>query len=190
MTKLIVGLGNPELRYELTKHNFGWLAVDSLENEFRLNWKEKFKGQVADIDVDSEKFIILKPKTYMNLSGESVTPAVTFYKVPPEDVLVIHDELDLPFGTIALKKGGGLAGHNGLKSIAALLGTNDFLRLRLGIGRPERGSVSSWVLSGFSEQQELQLNDLLAEIQKALLFYMKNGTTKSLKEYSKKKFFE
>jgi PTH1 family peptidyl-tRNA hydrolase len=190
MAKIIVGLGNPEIRYELTKHNVGWLALDSLENEFSLSWREKFKGEFADINVNGEKFIILKPKTYMNLSGESVVPAATFYKVSPEDILVIHDELDLPFGTLGLKKGGGLAGHNGLKSIAGLLGSQDFLRLRIGIGRPKNGSVSSWVLSNFSSEQEPLLGDLMAEVQKAIVVYINSGFEKAARTYSKKKIFE
>jgi len=190
MVKMIVGLGNPEQRYLTTRHNVGWLALDSLENKYSLNWKEKFKGAYSEINQGQEKYILLKPLTYMNKSGESVVPATSFFKVAIEDVLVIHDELDLPFGTIAYKVGGGLAGHNGLKSIAELCGSQNFARLRIGIGRPQFGSVSSYVLSDFDKEQAPFLDTYLQRIFDSLEFYMAEGLQKTIVRYNKKNVLE
>ena len=147
MDWLIVGLGNPGTEYQKTRHNIGFLALDNLD--YSPAWKSKFKGEFALCNRDSLKIGLLKPQTYMNLSGESVFPCFQFFKIPIDRILVVYDEVDLPFGTIQLKSGGGLAGHNGLKSIVDQLGTKDFQRLRLGIGRPQRESVSNYVLLRF-----------------------------------------
>ncbi len=188
MIKLIVALGNPGLEYELTRHNIAWILVDSID--CLGVWKEKFKGELNSYTVDGEKRYFLKPMTYMNLSGDSVQPACSFYKIEPTEVLVIHDELDLPFGQIMFKKGGGLAGHNGLKSIAQKLGTQDFLRLRMGIGRPERGSVSNWVLSKFPAEDDDRLTTYMKGTDEALLLALKNGFEKAATKYSKRNFIE
>ncbi|TDJ08937.1 MAG: aminoacyl-tRNA hydrolase [Deltaproteobacteria bacterium] len=188
--KLIVGLGNPGLEYEYTRHNIGWLALDCLENSIPLIWKEKFKGLYAQATVGGEKAYFLKPQTYMNLSGESVQALCQFFKVPRQNILVIHDEVDLPFGTLTLKNSGGLAGHNGLKSIAQLMGGQDFLRLRMGIGRPLHGSVSSYVLSSFSSEDEIILEDYLSGAADAIKIYLEKGFEKAASKYSKKNFKE
>lgn len=122
-----------------------------------LRWKEKFHGRIAD--TASGRFLI--PGTYMNESGKSVAAAAVFYKLKPEEILVVHDDLELPFGSIALRTGGGPAGHNGLKSIKKLIGADGFHRLRIGIGRPEKGGVDSWVLGRFSPLEENMLPDIL-----------------------------
>ncbi|MBY0516109.1 MAG: aminoacyl-tRNA hydrolase [Bacteriovoracaceae bacterium] len=162
MIRLIVALGNPGSDYHATKHNIAWMFVDSLPLVKAANWKAKFKGEFCEINIKGNKTIVLKPQTYMNLSGESVQPLAAFYKISPQEILVVQDELDLPFGQCHFKMGGGLAGHNGLKSIAACLGTEDFARMRVGIGRPVHGSVSDWVLSRFSNNEQIQM-DLLFE---------------------------
>jgi peptidyl-tRNA hydrolase, PTH1 family len=149
MFDLIVAVGNPGLEYEQTKHNVAWTILDEHPDFRKLNWKSKFKGHYAEAQIGTKKIWLLKPQTYMNLSGESVQPFCQFYKISPEKVLVLHDELDIPLGQIHFKMGGGLAGHNGLKSIAAHLGTENFARMRIGIGKPIHGSVSDWVLSPF-----------------------------------------
>ncbi len=161
--KLIVGLGNPGKQYESTRHNIGWMVVDALHARHGFpTWQSKFKGLASKGKVDGQDVILLKPHTYMNLSGESVQPAATFYKILPADITVIHDELDLPFLATRMKIGGGDAGHNGLKSITALLGTPDYHRLRIGIGRPERKEmVSDYVLQPFTKAE-------LAEVEKAM----------------------
>lgn len=184
MAKLIVGLGNPGREYEDTRHNIGWFVLDKIDRS--LIWKEKFKGLFALANISGEQYIFLKPQTYMNLSGESVAQAAKFYKVDVKDIIVVHDELDLPYGTLALKKAGGLAGHNGLKSMAKCLGTQDFLRLRMGIGRPPHGNVSSWVLSRFSSEEEINLDDFVNLGVEAIEAFIKAGFEKSASKYSKK----
>jgi PTH1 family peptidyl-tRNA hydrolase len=146
--KLIVGLGNPGLQYEATRHNAGFWWVDQVcaETGSKLNLEAKFFGHAGKLNGASEAWL-LKPTTFMNVSGRAVGAIAKFYKIAPEEVLVIHDELDLPPGTVKLKKGGGHGGHNGLKDIAAQFGTPDFWRLRIGIGHPgDKSQVANFVL--------------------------------------------
>ena len=146
--QLIVGLGNPGNEYTGTRHNAGFWWVDQVcaETGSKLNLETKFFGHAGKLKNSSEVWL-LKPTTFMNASGRSVGALAKFYKIPPEAILVIHDELDLPPGTVKLKKGGGHGGHNGLKDIAAQLGTPDFWRLRLGIGHPgDKNAVANYVL--------------------------------------------
>lgn len=190
MIKLIVGLGNPGPEYELNRHNIGWLVLDSFEKISSNNWKSKFKGQYTDTSIDGEKVYFLKPETFMNLSGESVGPLCQFFKIKPTEILVLHDELDIPFGQIHFKSGGGLAGHNGLKSMAKVLGTQDFHRLRIGIGRPDRGSVASWVLSNFPTEQDTELGIVLRNTAKAVEDLFSMGFKKVSNQYNKKDFLK
>lgn len=184
--KIIVALGNPGNQYKNTRHNIGWLLLDKLNFSNRLVWKNKFKAEVAEYSFDGDKIIFLKPQTFMNLSGESLSPCMKFYKVSVDDILVIHDELDLPFGTIAFKNGGGLAGHNGLKSINQHLGTQAFKRLRMGIGRPVHGNVSSYVLSNFDGEEEKWFDNYMEECGKALDLFLEKGFDKAATSFSKK----
>ncbi len=151
--KLIVLLGNPGSKYEKTRHNAAWLCLDSLAGASGLTWKEKFNGRWAEYGSPGSTVKVLKPETFMNKSGESVIRAAEFFRLAPEEILVVHDELELPFGTVQFRKGGGLGGHNGLRSIKQHLGTGDFYRFRLGISRPAHGDVSRWVLSPFSSEE-------------------------------------
>jgi len=149
---LVVGLGNPGREHARNRHNAGWMVVDELARRHAGSWRAKFSGQMAEVRVGEEKLALLKPETYMNDSGRAVGPAAAFFKLSPEDVLVVHDEGDFDLGRLELKVGGGLAGHNGLRSIAQALCTQDFLRLRIGVGRPERGDprpLADWVLANF-----------------------------------------
>lgn len=187
MDLLIVGLGNYGKKYEYTRHNIGWDIFEELSFAGNLNWQSKFKAEFAQTTVGNSKIYLLKPQTYMNLSGESVVPCMQFFKIPVENILVCHDELDLPFGTIMFKEGGGLAGHNGLKSIAGLTGTTEFKRLRIGIGRPQHGDVSNWVLSGYTGEDKDFFRPFLKETAKALELYMQDGFQKAATQYSKKK---
>ena len=153
---LVAGLGNPGREYARNRHNAGYLVVDELARRHGGSWRAKFSGQMAEVRVGGEKLALLKPETYMNDSGRSVGPAAAFFKLAPEDVLVVHDEGDFDLGRLELKTGGGLAGHNGLRSIADHLGTQDFLRLRIGVGRPERGDsrpLADWVLANFEPHE-------------------------------------
>ncbi len=186
MIKLVVGLGNPGRQYEFNRHNIGQLAIDQLSFYDDLVWKAKFRGLVSDYEIAGEKVYFLKPQTFMNLSGESLVAAAGFFKIDPTEILVIHDELDLEFGTIRFKKGGGLAGHNGLRSIAQLLGSQDFLRLRLGISRPVHGNESDWVLSDFSSEEEKDLGTCLKMAAEAIEMSLKLGFDAAFAMFSKK----
>src|SRR6266536_4940558 len=149
---LVAGLGNPGREYARNRHNVGALVVDELARRHGGAWRSKFNGQLAEIRIDGHKLALLKPETYMNESGRSIKAAASFFKVEPDAVLVVHDEGDFDLGRLQARLGGGLAGHNGLRSIAQHLGTPDFLRLRVGVGRPERGdrrSLADYVLSDF-----------------------------------------
>jgi len=149
---LVVGLGNPGREHAQNRHNAGWMVIDELARRHGGSFKGKFSGQLAEVRDGDLRLGLLKPELYMNLSGRSVAPAVRFFKVPPEQLLVVHDEGDLDLGRLQARAGGGLAGHNGLRSIAQELGTQDFLRLRIGVGRPERGDprpLADYVLSNF-----------------------------------------
>ena len=156
---LVAGLGNPGREYERTRHNVGWLVADELARRHGGSFRSKFSGRVAEVRVGDRRIALLKPETYMNESGRSVGAAARFYKVPPERTLLVHDDVDLEEGRLQVRLGGGLAGHNGLRSIAQHFGTNDFLRLRIGVGRPERGdrrSVADYVLSPFDPSFDVE----------------------------------
>jgi peptidyl-tRNA hydrolase, PTH1 family len=151
---LVVGLGNPSEKYELTRHNFGFLAIDALLNQVGVtSYKTNFSSQAARFELNSNPCLALKPQTFMNRSGTSVAQAMSFHKIAIDNVIILHDELDLPLGDMRIKKGGGLSGHNGLKDIARLIGP-EFLRIRLGIGRPSiKGRESDYVLSRFEDNE-------------------------------------
>ena len=154
---LVVGLGNPGREYARNRHNVGFMVVDELARRHDGSWRSKFSGQLAEIRLDGHKVGLLKPETYMNESGRSIGAAARFFKVEPDAVLVVHDESDLERGRLQLRLGGGLAGHNGLRSIAQHLKTQDFLRLRVGVGRPERGDprpLADYVLSDFEPHED------------------------------------
>ncbi|MDR1691575.1 MAG: aminoacyl-tRNA hydrolase [Rickettsiales bacterium] len=157
--KLIVGLGNVGDKYAITRHNVGFLAADYLNIAYEgTAWVKKFKGEVSEIKIGSNKIFLLKPHTFMNLSGQAVIEIMNFYKIAIEEVLVVHDDIDLPFEEVRIKQGGGNAGHNGLKSISMLCG-NDYWRMRIGVGRPQNSKVdvSDYVLSPFSKKELEQL---------------------------------
>ena len=152
LSHLVVGLGNPGARYRDTRHNLGRRAVELIADELGGSWRSRWNGRVSELRDSDERLGLLVPETFMNESGRSVAPALRFYKLPPARLVVVHDELDLELGDVRAKQGGGLAGHNGLRSLAEALGTQDFLRVRIGIGRPERGDrrpVADWVLQPF-----------------------------------------
>jgi len=156
---LVVGLGNPGREYAHNRHNAGAMVVDELARRHGGSWRSKFSGQLAEIRLEGHKLALLKPETYMNESGTSVGAAARFFKVAPDAVLVVHDESDLEAGRLQVRLGGGLAGHNGLRSIASQLKTQDFLRLRVGVGRPERGDrrpLADWVLSDFEPHEDAE----------------------------------
>jgi peptidyl-tRNA hydrolase, PTH1 family len=156
---LVVGLGNPGREYARNRHNVGWLVVDELARRHDGAWRGKFNGQLAEVRIDSHKVALLKPETYMNDSGRAVQAAARFFKVEPDAILVVHDEGDFDLGRLQARRGGGLAGHNGLRSIAQQLGTPDFLGLGVGVGRRGRGDprpLADYVLSDFEPQDDAE----------------------------------
>jgi PTH1 family peptidyl-tRNA hydrolase len=154
----VAGLGNPGREYAATRHNVGWMALDELARRHDGSWRSKFSGQLAEVRVNGARVALLKPETYMNESGRSIRTAAKFFKTPVAGVLIVHDDVDLEEGRLQARLGGGLAGHNGLRSIAQELGSQDFPRLRIGVGRPGRGdrrSVADFVLSPFSPETDV-----------------------------------
>lgn len=185
---IVAGLGNPGSRYRNTRHNIGFNVIDLIAERWgRPSFREKFRGEVALVEMPGEtgleKTYLLKPQTFMNLSGESVQPAAAFFKLLPAQVLIVHDELDLPLGRLQLKSGGGAGGHNGLKSVTQCLGTADFQRLRVGIGRPPadyRGKPSDFVLEGFSPTEGTQVEDMVTRAAEAVELLVKSGTAQAM----------
>src|ERR671935_2574719 len=156
---LVVGLGNPGREYARHRHNAGWMVLDELARRHGASWKGKFSGQLAELRLDGHRVALLKPETYMNESGRSVAAAARFYKLEPDAILVVHDEGDFDLGRLQARLGGGLAGHNGLRSITQYLGTQDFLRLRVGVGRPARGDrrpLADYLLSDFEPHDDAE----------------------------------
>jgi peptidyl-tRNA hydrolase, PTH1 family len=182
---LVAGLGNPGREYARTRHNAGWMVVDELARRHGGSFRGKFSGQLAETRLDDLKLALLKPETYMNVSGRSIGAAGKFFKVDPADVLIVHDDVDLEPGRLQAKFGGGLAGHNGLRSIAEALGTNDFLRLRIGVGRPGRGdrrSVADYVLGGF--EPEVDVDELIRRSADAVETMARDGLEEAQRRYN------
>ncbi len=156
---LVAGLGNPGREYARNRHNAGQMVVDELARRHDGSFRSKFSGRVSEVRIGGERVVLLKPETYMNESGSSVAAAARFFKLEPDEVLVVHDEGDFDLGRLQARHGGGLAGHNGLRSIASRLGTQDFLRLRIGVGRPERGDprdLADYVLADFEPHEDVE----------------------------------
>jgi PTH1 family peptidyl-tRNA hydrolase len=155
---LVAGLGNPGPEHAADRHNAGWMVVDELARRHGGSFRSKFSGRLAEVRLGESRIALLEPETYMNESGRSISAAAGFFKVDPADVLVVHDDVDLEVGRLQARLGGGLAGHNGLRSIAQALGTQEFLRLRIGVGRPARGDrrpVADYVLSPFAPEDDV-----------------------------------
>jgi PTH1 family peptidyl-tRNA hydrolase len=189
--KLICGLGNPGREYERHRHNIGFQVVEALLPRAggALN-QDKFQARVGQGSLAGERLLFLEPQTYMNLSGRSVAEAARFYKVAVEDILVIHDELDLPFGRLQLKAGGGSGGHNGLKSTVSSLGADGFIRLRFGIGKPEgpnaKERVAGYVLSNFDDGERRQLDDLVAQAAEAVELWVREGLSAAMNRFNRR----
>lgn len=189
---LFAGLGNPGRDYERNRHNVGFMVLDAVQSEFPVfgAYKSKFQGKISEGRLGNQKVLLLKPETYMNNSGQSVAKAANFYKIEPDNIIVFHDELDIAPSTVRVKQGGGNAGHNGLKSIQAHLGTADFWRVRIGIGRPHpQADVSNYVLDNFSKVDHEWLTPLLdymGDNADAIILDNPKAYDKLIKEYFKK----
>jgi len=188
--KLIVGLGNPGIKYAQTRHNVGFKFIDELCDKYNFTLKDskKFNGQAAKVKIENHEIWLLKPETYMNHSGRAVASLANFYKIDVEEILVIYDELDLPAGIAKLKKGGGHGGHNGLRDIIALTGSNDFYRIRLGIDHPgHKSKVVSWVLNRASQDDEISIESAITNSLSILEDILDGKLEKAMKDLHTKK---
>lgn len=182
---LVAGLGNPGGAYARTRHNVGWLVVDEVARRHGGSFRGKFSGRLSELRMGGRRVALLKPETYMNESGRSIAAAARFFKADPGSLLVVHDDVDLEEGRLQARIGGGLAGHNGLRSIAQALATQKFMRLRIGVGRPERGDprpVSDYVLSEFAP--ETDVDSLIARSAEAVEAILLRGLDAAQREYN------
>jgi PTH1 family peptidyl-tRNA hydrolase len=176
MIRLYAFLGNIGREYSGNRHNVAWQFLSTLPLASSLSWERKFKGKAASKDFAGEKIWFLIPETYMNNSGESIAELSRFYRILPEEILAVHDELELPFGIFGFKFSGGLGGHNGLRSMEKHLGTRDYARLRIGIGRPDHSDIAGYVLSDFSQnEKEILETAIFPKAEKALYDCLQNG---------------
>lgn len=190
-TYVIAGLGNPGPKYHWTRHNAGFLFLDRIAHLEGLSiTRKQFGGLTAEWTRNGKRLVLLKPQTFMNLSGRSVQPALQFYKAKPEQLIVVHDEIDLPLGTARLKQGGGHGGQNGLRSIMEQLGKGDFLRLRLGIGRPLHGEVTNYVLGTFTPPEMETFAQVLDGALELLETALDEGVPKAMSLYNNKNYAE
>lgn len=187
---LLVGLGNPGPRYESTRHNVGAMVVESAVRRADGGpWRERFKGLLAPLSLADARLLALLPQTFMNESGRSVQPCAAFHQIEPSSVLLVHDELDLPFGELRLKQGGGDAGHRGIRSVSAHMGP-ETLRLRVGIGRPPpdfRGDVADFVLQAFAPQERAALDEVLERSVEAISLLASRGLPAAMNEIHQRK---
>jgi PTH1 family peptidyl-tRNA hydrolase len=188
---LLVGLGNPGPEYAKNRHNVGFMVVERWAEHHvtpgvgGVSWKSQFKGRIASIQADAPigRSLVLEPLTFMNRSGESVRAAVDFHEIPIDRIVVIHDEIDFEFGRIGLKRGGGHGGHNGLRDLIKHLGSPDFMRVRVGIGRPQHGEVADWVLSNFSGEDAPLVDELVDRAEQALTCLLAQGLASAMSQF-------
>ena len=187
---LVVFLGNPGLKYEGTRHNAGFMTADALAKArgLAIN-RSRFRALTAVCEMGGEKVLLMKPQTYMNLSGEAVAQAVRFYKIPPDHVLVVSDDISLPIGAIRIRTKGSAGGHNGLKNIISVLGTEAFPRIRLGVGAPPHPDyeMMDWVLSAFKDQDAVDMAESASRAADAVECFISHGPEKAMNLYSQKK---
>lgn len=187
--KIIAGLGNPGPEYAKNRHNVGWMFVDALADKLGAdNWKEKEQGLVAEGRIGTEKILLIKPLTYMNNSGECIGPLMRWYKLEPEDLIVVHDDMDIPVGTVRIRKKGSAGGHNGIKSTIAHVGDENFSRVRIGIGRPLPGwTVVNHVLANFPAEDVSKIDEAIKYLIPAVECMVTEGTDVAMNKYNPKK---
>lgn len=183
---LIVGLGNPEEDYSKTRHNMGFNAVNKIATQYGIEIsKKKFDGLYGEGIIENQKVILLKPQTYMNLSGKSIAQVVNFYKIPLENICVIYDDMDVMPGQIKIRKKGGAGSHNGMKSVIEELQNEDFARIRVGIGKPEfKDDMINYVIGAISEEEQKNLDEGVTKAKEAMIEILKNGIDKAMNEFN------
>jgi PTH1 family peptidyl-tRNA hydrolase len=197
--KLIVGLGNPGPKYQMTRHNIGFLFIDALVEVYdgQRRFKNEFKAETQKVQIAGQPVLVCKPQTFMNNSGEAVQPLMGFYGIEPRDLIVVHDEVDVPFGELRFQIKRGHGGHNGIRNIHQLLGTDDYARLRLGVGRPPvfvndegvrraQQEVHEWVLSPFSKAEQARMHEVLELAMDGLEVWLKSGVNQAATEFNSK----
>ncbi|MCL1790951.1 MAG: aminoacyl-tRNA hydrolase [Peptococcaceae bacterium] len=182
--KAVIGLGNPGLDYAETRHNVGFILLDQWSKARRLSYKGRFRGKFAEDRFDGEKVYLLKPQTYMNLSGMAVAELVGFYQMDSEDLLVVHDDIDLPLGKLRLRAQGGAGGHNGLKSIQTHLGTTVYWRLKIGVGRPSNDDVAGHVLSPFGKAEKKEIEETVINGLQVLELWLRGEGDRAMNQFN------
>jgi PTH1 family peptidyl-tRNA hydrolase len=185
---LVAGLGNPGREYSSSRHNVGFIVIDELAKRLGVSLKKKgFKGHYTQASIEEKKLLLLKPDTYMNRSGEALSDIVEFFKIPTKDIIVVYDEMDLPLGNIKVKVGGGSAGHKGIRSIINSLGSSEFIRVRVGIGKPvQRSEAIDHVLSEFEKEEKKLVNDAINRAQDAVLEIALRGAESAMNKFNRK----
>ena len=187
--KIVAGLGNPGSEYEKTKHNVGFMFVDALAEKLGVtDWKDKFDAKIGEARIGAEKVLLVKPQTYMNESGQAIGPLMNFYKLDAEDLIVVHDDMDIPAGTIRIRKKGSAGGHNGIKSVLAHVGDEHFARVRIGIGRPMPGwTVVNHVLAPFVPEDVPKIDEAIKYLVPAVECMVTDDVDKAMNQYNPKK---
>ncbi|MDD6133362.1 MAG: aminoacyl-tRNA hydrolase [Selenomonadaceae bacterium] len=187
--KIVAGLGNPGSEYEKTKHNVGFMFVDALAEKLGVtDWKDKFDAKIGEARIGAEKVLLVKPQTYMNESGQAIGPLMNFYKLGAEDLIVVHDDMDIPAGTIRIRKKGSAGGHNGIKSVLAHVGDEHFARVRIGIGRPIPGwTVVNHVLAPFVPEDVPKIDEAIKYLVPAVECMVTDDVDKAMNQYNPKK---
>lgn len=185
--KMIVGLGNPGRKYETTRHNVGFIVIDELAKYFNvISYQNKFNAQIATVDYKEQKVLLVKPQTYMNLSGEAVFSLAQYFKISPEDVLVINDDMDLPVGSVRIRSFGGAAGQKGLKNIIDLLKTNKIPRIRIGIDKNPHIDAADYVLGKFEKESIPLIKEAITKAKEASLLFVSEGVETAMNIYNTK----
>ena len=184
--RMIVGLGNPGRKYELTKHNVGFLVADLLADHFDIDISTKKENAlVGEARMGGEKILLVKPQTFMNLSGQAVGALARFYQIPAENIIVVYDDLDIPLGKVRVRAKGSAGGHNGIKSLIQHLGTMEFPRVKIGIGRPDPNwQTPDYVLSPFNDEEWKNINPALTSAKDGILEILKNGTHQAMNKFN------
>ena len=180
--KLIIGLGNPGQEYTNTRHNIGFMVIDYFASD--SNWSKKWNALYKEETINNEKIILIKPLTYMNLSGQAVKEFVNFYKIPLENILVIQDDLDLEVGTYRIKTNSSSGGHNGIKSIIDCLGRNNFARLKIGISNNKKIDTKDYVLGRFNQEEQAIFDNLYAKFNEIITSFITSGLDKTMNKYN------